>query len=224
MYIYVYMYLLVDLFKSLAATFCTTVCVRFAQTGKKWVAVMKWINIECMFMYQQDNVLKRSITESKPSTTCTLSSPNNPTMQCVTFCSCNNELPATLQSKMCFSLQDELTMRCAAAESRRPRSAAWRCRPPWLCTELHQRTGSEGGALRDTQDGDTQSHRPVSSPASLQFRQYRCRQLTAGSRRKRRRGHLLPSEQTQQSGNIWRNVLKNNICILLRAISVTAED
>lgn len=213
-------YLWFDLVKSLAATFCTTVCVRFAQTGKKWVAVMKLYLNKWMYV----NILKRSITESKPSTTCTLSSANNPTMQCVTFCSRNNELPATLQSKMCFSLQDELTMRCAAAESRRPRSAAWRCRPPWLCTELHQRTGSEGGALRDTQDGDTQSHRPVSSPASLQFRQYRCRQLTAGSRRKRRRGHLLPSEQTQQSGNIWRNVLKNNICILLRAISVTAED
>lgn len=70
------------------------------------------------------NILKQSITESKVSATCTLSSANNPTMQCVTFCSCNNELPATLQSKMCFSLQDELTMRCAAAESRRPRSAA----------------------------------------------------------------------------------------------------
>lgn len=34
-------YLWFDLFKSLAATFCTTVCVRFAQTGKKWVAVTK---------------------------------------------------------------------------------------------------------------------------------------------------------------------------------------
>lgn len=187
-------YLWFDLFKSLAATFCTTVCVRFAQTGKKWVAVTKLYLNKWHAHFLPPTIPQCSASHFVAATTNFLRLCK---VKCVFHCRMNSPCDVRPRRAEDLAVQlDAAALRDSVQNSIRGQDLR--------------------GELWETHRTETHSHiHPYHH-----LLPYSSDNTGADSWR---RGHLLPSEQTQQSGNIWRNVLKNNICSLLRAISVTAD-